>query len=80
MDCGLQGSSVRGILQARVPELVPMPFTSDISGPGIETRSPTLQADSLLLQLPRKQLFLADSNHLTKVESWVAMFIYLCIY
>ena len=56
-----------------------MPFTRDISGPGIETRSPTLQADSLLLKLPRKQLFLSDSNQLKKVESWVAMFIYLLI-
>ena len=60
-----------------------MPFTRDISGPGIETRSPTLQAhriaDCLSFKPARKQLFLSDSNQLTKVESWVAMFIYLFI-
>ena len=43
MDCSLPGSSVRGILQAR------MSSSGDVPDPGIEPVSPTLQADSLPL-------------------------------
>ena len=48
MDCSLLGSSVCGILQARVLELVIIPFFRDLPDPGIEPRPSTLQADSLL--------------------------------
>ena len=48
MDCNLLGSSVHGIFQARVPEWV------SISDPGIEPRSPTLQADALPSEPPGK--------------------------
>jgi len=44
-----------GILQARILEWVAMPFPGDLPNPGIEPRSPTLQADSLLTELPGKQ-------------------------
>ena len=40
-DCSLPGSSVHGVLQARILEWVAMPC----SKPGIEPRSPTWQAD-----------------------------------
>ena len=43
MDCSLPGSSVRGILQAR------MSSSGDVPDPGIEPVSPILQADSLPL-------------------------------
>ena len=48
MDCSPPGSSVHGILQARIPEWVAIPFSSlgDLPDPGIEPRSPALQADS----------------------------------
>ena len=36
-----------GILQARILESVPIPSLVDLPNPGIEPRSPTLQADSL---------------------------------
>ena len=39
--------TVRGILQARILEWVAVPFSRDLPNPGIEPRSPTLQADSL---------------------------------
>ena len=39
--------TVHGILQARVLELVTFPFSRGFSQPGIEPRSPALQADSL---------------------------------
>ena len=41
-------SSVHGILQARILEWVANPFLGDLPNPGIEPRSPVLQADSLL--------------------------------
>ena len=34
---------------------LPAPFPGDLSNPGIEHRSPTLQADSLLLEPSRDQ-------------------------
>ena len=36
MDCNLPGSSVHGILQARILEWVAMPFSGDLPDPGIE--------------------------------------------
>ena len=52
-DCSLPGSSVRGILQARVLEWVARPSSGGSSlQPGIEPESPVspgLQADSLQL-------------------------------
>ena len=48
IDCSLPGSSVHGILQARILEGVANSFSRGPSWPRIEPRSPTLQADSLL--------------------------------
>ena len=39
--------TVHGILQARILEWVAFPFSRDWTNPGIEPRSPALQADSL---------------------------------
>ena len=36
MDCSLPGSSVLGILQARILEWAVMPFSRDVPDPGIE--------------------------------------------
>ncbi|CAN0510063.1 unnamed protein product [Rangifer tarandus platyrhynchus] len=53
MDCSPPGSSVRGILQARILEWLPCPPPGDLPDPGIEPEaflaSSALQADSLLL-------------------------------
>ena len=46
--------TVQGILQARILEWVAVPFSRDLPNPGIEPRSPTLQADSLLTEPPGK--------------------------
>ena len=54
MDCSLPGSSVHGILQARILEWVVIPSPGDLPDPGIEPRSPTLQTDSLPSQPPGK--------------------------
>ena len=51
------GSSVHEILQARILEWVVtsfFPSPGDIRDPGIESRSPALQADSLPTELPGK--------------------------
>ena len=42
--------TVHGILQARILEWVAVPFSRDVPNTGIEPRSPTLQADSLLTE------------------------------
>ena len=47
MDCSPPGSSVHGILQARILEWVAMPSSSGLPKLGIKYRSPTLQADYL---------------------------------
>ena len=40
-------STVNGILQARILQWVAFPSPGDLPNPGMGTRSPTLQADSL---------------------------------
>ena len=52
MDCSPPGSSVHGILQARVLEWLPCPPPVDLSDPGIRPAfpvAPALQAESLPL-------------------------------
>ena len=52
LGCSSPGSSVHGILQARILEWLPCPSPGDLPDPGIEPTSPVspaLQADSLLL-------------------------------
>ena len=48
--CSLPGSSVYGVLQARILEWLPYPPSGDLPKPGIEPRSPALQVDSLLFE------------------------------
>ena len=47
MNCSPPGSSVHGILQARILEWVVIPFSRGLPYPGIKLGSPALQADSL---------------------------------
>ena len=56
MDCSLPGSSVHGILQARILEWVAISSPGDLPNPGIEPGSPALQADSLPTKLQGKIL------------------------
>ena len=55
--CNPMGYTVHGILQARVLEWVALPFSRDLPNPGIEPKSPTLQADSLPSEPPGKPLY-----------------------
>ena len=54
MNCGLPGSSVTGVLQARILGWVAIPFSRDLSHPGIKPRSPTLQSESSPSEPPGK--------------------------
>ena len=59
MGCSTPGSSVHGILQARILEWVAIRFSRESSWPGNWTRSPSLQADSSPSEpLGKPQLFL----------------------
>ena len=51
VDCHLPGSSVHGILQARVLEWVAISFSGDLPDPGIKLGPPTLLADALPSEL-----------------------------
>ena len=46
MNCSLPGSSIHRIFQARILEWVAFPSPGDLPDPGIEPRSPALQADT----------------------------------
>ena len=54
MDRKLPGSSVHGIFQARVLEWVAFPSPGDLPDSWIESRSPTLQADTVPSEPPGK--------------------------
>ena len=59
--CSLPGSSVLGILQARILEYVAISFSTGSSQPRDQTQSPTLQVDSLPFDQPGKlYLFLIE--------------------
>ena len=48
--CDPMDYTVHGILQARILDWVAFSFSGDLPNPGIEPRSPALQADSLLAE------------------------------
>ena len=60
MDCSLPGSSIHGVLQARILEWVAIPFSKGSSNAGIEARSPALQADSLPSELQGSSIKVLD--------------------
>ena len=55
VDCIPPGSSVHGILQARILEWVAMPSPGHLPNPRIEPRSLALQEESLLSEPPGKR-------------------------
>ena len=55
-DCSPPGSSVHGILQARIMDGMACPPPWDLPNPGTESRSPSLQADSLPSEPPGKSI------------------------
>ena len=53
-DSVIPGSSVHGLLQARILEWVAIPFSRGSSQPKVDPWSPALQADSLPSKPPGK--------------------------
>ena len=56
MDYSPPGSSIYGILQEEYWSGLPIPSPGDLPDPGIEPKSPTLQADALTSEPPGKPL------------------------
>ena len=56
MDCSPSGSSVHGILQARILEWAAISFSKYLADPGNKHRTPALQADSLPSEPPGKSI------------------------
>ena len=54
VDCSLPGSSLHGILQARILEWVAISFSRGLPDSGIKPGSPALQADALTSEPPGK--------------------------
>ena len=54
LDCSPAGSSVGGILQARILERVAISYSTDLPDPGTEPWSPALLTGSLSSEPPRK--------------------------
>ena len=72
MDCSLPGSSVHGIFQPRILEWVAISSPGDLPDPGIEPRSPALQADALPSE-PREMPNIPADVHRFKSS-------YLCVH
>ena len=69
MDSSLPDSVVHGIFQARILELVDISFSRGSSQPGIEPRSPALQADALPSEPPGKPIMAEEElKSLLKVK------------
>ena len=64
MDCSPPGSSIHGILQARVLEWVAISFSRDLPDPGFEPGSPALRADALPFEPPGTVKLIAIQFHL----------------
>ena len=54
VDYSLPGSSIHGILQARILEWVAISFSRDLPYPGVKPGSPALRADALRSEPPGK--------------------------
>ena len=66
LDCSPPGSSVHGILQARILEWLPLPTPGDLSNPGIEPTSlasPALTGRFLTTEPPEKPQSLRLDKH-----------------
>ena len=68
MDCSPPGSSVHGILQARILEWVAYSFSrGNLPNPGIKLGCPALQANSLPAELPGMPV---GNNALGQIVPW----------
>ena len=82
MDCSPPGSSVHGIFQASILEWVAIPFSRGFSQLRDESRSPALQADSLLSEPSFSIQYyyedLEECNNLA--QTWGSVFVILLFF
>ena len=71
---GPPGSSVHGILQARIPEWVAVPYSRGSFRPGIKPGSAALQADSLPTEPPEKPMISHTQNAPFFIQKIVSYF------
>ena len=71
MDYSQPGSSVYGILLARILEWVAIPFSRGHSDPATEPRSPVLPADSSLSEPPGNPTFTYIHSFLDSFTTYV---------
>ena len=69
MNCSPPGSSVHGILQARILAWVAIASSRGSSHPGFKPRSPALQADSLPSEPPVKGRWYLKADKETKAQN-----------
>ena len=83
MNYSLPASSVHGILQARILEWVAIPFSRGSSQSRDQTRSPSLQADSLLSEpseKPHLRVIVVNINFLSSECMSDTVLSTLCIF
>ena len=64
MEYSLPGSSVHGILQARMLEWIAVPFPGDLPDPGIKPRCLVFQVDSLPSEPPGKPIHKGNNEQI----------------
>jgi len=64
INSSLSGSSVHVIFQVRILEWVAFPSPGDLPNPGIEPKSPTLQAETLKTHIRQ------EIQHLATIQTW----------
>ena len=62
MDCSPPGSSVHGILQARIPEWVPIPFSRGSSSPGVTLRGGGSSSCALSGESPQVKMLVKQAD------------------
>ena len=73
-DCSSPGSSVHGILQARILESVAISFSEDLPDPGIEPGSPALAGRFFTTEPPGKPICFLAKAKLKKTGLWAPVF------
>ena len=73
MEHSPPGSSIHGIIQARILEWVAIPFSKGSSHPGLKPRFPISQADSLPSEPPGKAMYICRCPY-------VCMCVCVCVY
>ena len=68
--CDPMGYTVSEILQASILEWMAFPFSTALPNPGIEPRSPALQADSLLVEPQGKPKNTGVGSPISSGSSW----------